>query len=642
MSLKGAPCPESGCVAAIVSTYPAMECGAGHHPDPAAVALAASVVLADATAPTRPARNGRRNGHAKRSDAPTFSADDRLPEIVVNDEVSRPGQRPSTDLGNAERLVDLHGERLRYSQELGTWLEYDGRRWSTDRTGRAVSRAKEMVRSIYREAAEAPTSEERGALASHARRSEAGARIEAALKLAQSALPITVAELDRDQWLLNVTNGTVDLLTGELRPHRREDYITKLIDLPYDPGARCERWERFLAEVQPAEDVRAFLHRAAGYSATGSARERIVIIGYGVGRNGKGTFLQTLREILGEYAVRTPSETLLARRGESIPNDVAQLRGARFVFASETGDGRRLDEARVKDLTGGEDIPARFMRGEWFSFPPTFTLWLATNHKPVVRGTDAAIWDRLRLVPFGVRFRLADELDDGSPVADPTLAEQLASERAGILAWIVRGAVLWHRDGLGTAGSIREAVASYRDQMDVLGAFLDDQCIVDRQASVGSTEIYQAYKTWAQASGETAVSQRVVSIQLEERGFRKGKGRTGMVFFGLRLREPNEPYQTTFGEGCEGSDPNFPIGVDFLSHEAPIPEKGSHPSHPSHSTPWRCSVCGSLERTPAQPSECQTWRCDGCGAMPQACRVRPCRHPAFALGECACHVSRGT
>lgn len=506
--------------------------------------------------------------------------------------VSAPFRRPLTDLGNAERIEDLCGNDMRYSRALGGWLVWNGRYWGVDQTGEAMMRAKQMVRAIYREAAEAPTKEDRLALAAHARRSEAGARIEAALRLAESALSISVGEFDLDPWLLNVANGTIDLRTGKLRPHRREDYITRLIDTPYRFDATAPRWEQFLQEVLPDGDVRRFIHKAAGYSATGSARERAMILALGVGRNGKGILIQTLREALGEYAVRTPSEMLLARKGGSIPNDVAQLRGARFAFASETEDGRHLDEAKIKDLTGGEEIPARFMRAEWFSFKPNFTLWLATNHRPIIKGQDDGIWDRLRLVQFPVRFRQPDEPDDGRPVADLTLSDKLAAEREGILAWIVRGAVMWSREGLGTAEKIRTAVAAYRDQMDVLGSFLSDRCVQEGKASVGSTVLYQAYKAWAEASGETALSQKVLSTQIEERGFKKRKTNTGKVFHGLRLRNQDEPWQGTLGDGSVTSDGSKPDFALTPREESPRVDIVKYPSHPSPvtdepvSTPW--------------------------------------------------------
>jgi putative DNA primase/helicase len=483
--------------------------------------------------------SGRKNRGAKPSAPVKLPGAGSRVDILrppAEESVSALGRRPCTDLGNAERLCDLSGDDLRYSQDLDAWLNFDGRRWKVDRAGEAMTFAKQTARGIYAEAANAATEDGRVALSRHAVRTESAPRLEAMLRLAQSALPVAVDQLDRDPWLLNVQNGTIDLRTGELRRHRREDLITKLIDIPYHPDASAPRWDRFMEEVLPAVDVREFVRRAAGYSATGSVRERVLLVLYGTGRNGKGVLLQTLREILGEYAVRTPSETLLARRGDSIPNDLAALRGARIVFASETGAGGRLDEARVKDITGGEEVAARFMRAEWFTFKPTFTLWLATNHKPVVTGSDAAIWDRLRLVPFTTRFRLPEEQDDGSPLADLTLSDTLRDEHPGILAWIVRGAVDWYRSALGAPEVVRLATAGYRSDMDHLADFLEARCIADAQAATGSATIYEAYKDWAARFGERPHSHKECSNRLVEHGLSKKRTKAGISFSGVRVR----------------------------------------------------------------------------------------------------------
>ncbi len=544
-----------------------------------------------------------------------------------DDAVSAPGRRPTTDLGNAERLIDHYGDRLRYCAAFGSYLVWDGRRWGVDQAGEAMTLAKKVVRSIYREAADADTKERRAELASWAKRSEAAARLEAMLRLAQSSVPIATDELDRNPWLLNVANGTINLRTGELRPHRRTDYITKLIDVPYVPDAGCPRWEQFLLEVLPDEGSRRFIQRAAGYSATGSARERKLILPYGAGRNGKGVCLQTLRTLLGEYAVRAPSEMFLARKHDGIPNDVAQLRGARFVFASETGEGRRLAEAKIKDLTGGEDIAARFMRGEWFSFAPTFTAWLATNHKPVIMGTDPAIWDRIALVPFTVRFRLPDEPEEARPVADPALAEKLEAEREGILAWVIRGAVDWYRDGLGTPHAVREATAAYRDEMDTLGDFLAERCVVDPQATVGSTKLYEAYKAWSESQGERPKSQKWLTGQLEERGFTRRRQHGGTVALcGLRLLEPDESPPDGSGEGSDvvkGREGFFDIAGDEKNARVDMPEKGSQPFTEDDPSPptdgseqqhcWQCK-----EELLEELDE----RCEDCGWL--ACRCGAC------------------
>lgn len=545
-----------------------------------------------------------------------------LPTSPALNKISRPGHRPQTDLGNSERVTDKFGGDLRYCGPFGSYLVWDGKHWRPDQTGAAVTLAKRVVRDIYLEAAKAETADERSDLAGWARKSEAAARIEAMLRLAQSSVPIETDDLDRDPWLLNVANGTVDLRTGELRPHRREDFITKLIDVEYRPDAPCGRWARFLEEIQPEGATRQFLQRGAGYSATGAARERVLLILHGGGRNGKSVFLQELRTTLGPYAVRMPSETFLAKRQDgAIPNDIAQLRGARLAFGSETGEGRRLAEAKIKELTGDESISARFMRGEWFDFRPTFTPWLATNHRPVIKGSDAAIWDRIRLVPFNVRFRLPDEPDDGSLVADLTLSEKLDAERAGILAWIIRGAIDWYQNGLGTTDKVRSATAGYRTEMDDLADFLADRCVAESQSFVGSRTLYEVFKAWSEGSGERPLSEKMFSTRIEERGFSKKRTKAGVQFSGVRIRTPLD--DSTPGVGLERCrvDVGFSgIAGNVQKSHVETPEKATPPYtlHPLTVTNADERPCWSCRQVldPISSNQCPEcgWLLCPCGA----------------------------
>ncbi|MDP9472822.1 MAG: phage/plasmid primase, P4 family, partial [Chloroflexota bacterium] len=438
-----------------------------------------------------------------------------------------------TDLGNAQRLVTRHGRDLRYCHLWNKWLAWDGMRWQVDDSGEIVRRAKATVRGIYAEAKETSDPEERKSIARHALRSEADARIKAMISLAQSepGIPIDPALLDTDPWLLTCLNGTINLRSGELLPHERVHYITKCAPVTHNPEATCPTWLAFLERIMAGDaDLIGFLQRAIGYSLTGNTSERVFLILHGAGRNGKSTLLEVFRTLLGpDYAVRTPTDTLLAKREGGIPNDVARLRGARFVSASEADEGRRLAESTIKDLTGGDTISARFMRGEFFDFLPVFKLWLATNHRPVIRGTDLGIWDRIRLVPFSVRIP-----DDEQ---DRDLRQKLIAEAPGILAWAVRGCLDWQRHGLGTPSAVRQATAGYRADMDVLGAFLVDRCTIAPQARVAAKTLYADYQRWCEETGEKPLSQIAVGKQLAERGFtpaRSGKGR-GRGWIGLGL-----------------------------------------------------------------------------------------------------------
>jgi putative DNA primase/helicase len=452
-----------------------------------------------------------------------------------------------TDLGNSERFVADHGQDVRYCYPWGKWLVWTGARWEADDSGKVHRLAKETVRGIYQEAAEAESESQRKELARHATRSEAEARIRAMLELAKSEVSVSTDDLDRDPWLLNVLNGTVDLhQSGELMEHRREDLITKLAPIEYDPEARAATWEAFLRRVLPKEEVREFVRRAAGYSLTGDTSEQCMFINHGGGNNGKSTFQETIAAALGDYAMRAPTEMLLARRAGGIPNDVARLKGGRFVMSSETEEGRRLAESLVKDLTGQDTISARFMRAEWFDFTPTHKLWLSTNHKPEIRGTDNAIWRRIRLVPWTVAIPPAEQ--------DKKLLAKLRKELPGILAWAVRGCLKWQREGLAEPEEVRSATAAYRSEMDVLAAFIEDRCVVGRGLEAQATPLYNAYREWAESAGEKAEKQRGFGMRLTERGFAREKRGGTYRWLGIGLRHDGPGPSGGNGPGGKNSD----------------------------------------------------------------------------------------
>jgi putative DNA primase/helicase len=491
-----------------------------------------------------------------------------------------------TDLGNAERLVAGHGENIRYCYTWRKWLVRTTARWERDEAGRIHRLAKGRVRGIYREASDAEDEDRRKALAKHAAASESEARIRAMIELAKSEVPTTPDELDSDPWLLNVLNGTIDLRTGELREHRREDLITKLAPVEYDPNATAPTWEAFLKRVLPGEELRAFVQRAAGYSATGDTSEQCIFIHHGPGANGKTTFQEAIAAALGDYAMRTPTETLLVKRTGGVPNDVARLKGARLVAASETEEGRRLAESLVKDLTGQDTISARFMWAEWFDFKPTHALHLSTNHKPEIRGTDPAIWRRIRLIPWAVTIPPNEQ--------DKKLTEKLRGELPGILAWVVRGCSEWLRQGLKAPEEVRQATKAYRAEMDVLAAFLADCCVRGDDEEAFAGELWGAWKRWSEETGEQTGSQKRFGGRLAERGFLNHRdSKTGRkVWSGLSLR-PNWESRAGISlnhsnvrfagnsESTERSEPkNNKVPQNLAREEIPC-EKGSEGSEGS-------------------------------------------------------------
>lgn len=437
-----------------------------------------------------------------------------------------------TDLGNARRLVKRHGENLRYCHLWGKWLVWNGRRWEKDETGAVLRLAKETVRSIYNEASQEVEDAVRRKIADHARKSESALRIRAMVALAESepGIPVLPGELDRDPWLLNCANGTIDLRTGELRPHRREDLITKIVPVEYDPEAPCPTWLAFLERIMDGKKkLIAFLQRAAGYSLTASTQEQCFFLLYGTGANGKSVFLTTILAVMGDYGIQAAPDLLLAKSGESHPTEIADLFGARLVVATETEAGRRLAENLVKQLTGGDRLKARFMRQDFFEFEATHKIWLATNNKPIVKGTDYAIWRRIKLIPFTVTIPPEER--------DKSLPAKLRRELPGILAWAVEGCLEWQKRGLDEPAEVTAATAAYRDEQDILGSFITDCCIVNPLAKVAAKNLYKAYVNWCEENGEHPLAQRNFGMRLTERGFTSQRGTAGRHFWqGIGLR----------------------------------------------------------------------------------------------------------
>jgi putative DNA primase/helicase len=328
--------------------------------------------------------------------------------------------------------------------------------------------------------------------------------------------------------LLNVENGTLNLRTGELEKHKKEDYITRLAQVTYDPKATAPTWDRFLNEImQENAALVEFLRRGIGYAATGSTEEQCLFILYGTGANGKSTFLNTLKALLGDYSQQTPTDSLLVKRDGAIPNDLARLKGARLVTAIEAEDGKRLAESLVKQLTGGDTITARFLRQEFFEFEPTFKIFLATNHRPVIKGTDNAIWRRIRLIPFDVTFPEDQQ--------DRHLSKKLMEELPGILNWVIHGCLDWREMGLDIPDKVLEATQGYREDMDVLGGFIGECCETGVRFTSRAKELYKRYEQWCADNGERPASNKKFGQSLIERGFEKDRSKHGIIYYGIQL-----------------------------------------------------------------------------------------------------------
>jgi putative DNA primase/helicase len=376
----------------------------------------------------------------------------------------------------------------------------------------------------------------RKAMVTWARHTSSAGGIHNMLAMAKSDLAVGPEELDTDPWLFNLLNGTLDLRTGRLREHRREDFITKVAPVAFDPDAECPRWRGFLATTFASDDeLIGYLRRLVGYCLTGVTEEHILPFLHGDGANGKSTFCETVLRLLGpDYAMKAAPDLLMTKRGESHPTERADLFGKRFVACVETEEGRRMAEALTKELTGGDRVRARRMREDFWEFTPTHHVWLVGNHKPAVVGTDHGIWRRIKLIPFQVVIPEAQQ--------DKKLGAKLAGELPGILNWALAGCLEWQRGGMREPAVVRAATGEYSAEMDQVGRFLDEHCDRGPQFLAGATELYQAFR---EAYPDAGINQRSFGTRLGQKGFLNRDPATGKEYRtnlgkhawkGLRLR----------------------------------------------------------------------------------------------------------
>ncbi len=428
-----------------------------------------------------------------------------------------------TGHGNTLLFVREHGANVRYCHTLKGWLVWDGQRWKPDSNGEVVRLVKSTMVRQYENA-------ERIEDIKHATKALEVRAFMQTLQDAQSELPIAIAveELDRDGWLLNVANGTVDLRTGKLRPHDRNDLVTKLCPVEYDESAECPRWTQFLREVFASHlDLVPFVQRAIGYSLTADVREECLFLMYGEGRNGKGVFIKTIASVLGDYAGTSDFSALLALRDEGGPKDgVANMRGQRFVACQESPEGAQLSEALIKTLTGGDLVRARRLYENSYEFLPTAKIWMATNHKPQIKGTDTGIWSRPKLLPFVECFEGRE---------DRSLKTTLQAEAPGILAWAVRGCLEWDRGGLAFPESVLRATAEYRRESDRLGRFIEECCETGEYFTARARHLYTAYRKWTVDTGETVLTETAFGRQITMRGVGKDHDGKGTFYQKIRL-----------------------------------------------------------------------------------------------------------
>lgn len=451
-----------------------------------------------------------------------------------------------TDHANARRFAAMFGERVRWCEQLGKWLIWDGRRWAADHQRKTEGLAKNVADAIWAWAGEhlselnRDTAEQLvqfGRYTSSAR----GMTNMLALTRSEPGIPVSSDQLDADPWLLNFRNGTVDLNTGRLRQHNRTDCLTKVCDLDFDLEATCPQWLSVLHRIMAGDQgLIRYLQQLAGVSLVGKTIEHILPFCYGKGANGKSLFLGTLLDCLGpDYGMKAAPDLLVVKKGETHPTERAALLGKRVIACIETEDGRRLAEGLVKELTGGDKITARFMRQDFFEFAPSHTVWLAANHKPVIRGTDHGIWRRVKLVPFTVTIPENEQ--------DKRLPDKLRAEFCGILSWMVRGCMDWLANGLLEPEAVKTATGGYRAEMDLIGLFISERTLEGNAFKVKASELYRCYCEWCKSTNEHPQPQRRFGQAMTDRGFER-KTNNGVWYEGIGLMGT---------EGTEGTEVDF-------------------------------------------------------------------------------------
>jgi putative DNA primase/helicase len=456
----------------------------------------------------------------------------------------------TTDLGNSERFVARHGDKVRYVKEWG-WLLYDGRRWARVDQARIVELAKDTVRSMQKEAAALENDTERKELLPWATNSESEFRLTAMVRLVKGALYAEANDFDTDTWLLNVLDGTIDLKTGELRAHDPNDHITKLAPVEYRGVSDGARFKAFLLEVFNNDlDLVDYVQRTIGYSLTGQSTEDKFFIAHGAGRNGKSTLFGTIQTMLGDYA-STASANLILSQG-NFPKqgyDLAALIGTRFVTVFETESDKKLDTSMVKALTGGDMVTAAAKYEKPITFKPQLKLYLSTNNKPTIDEVSPAIWARIKLIPFDVSFEGREDFD---------LEEKLQAELPYILRWAVEGTRKWLERGLVEPASVLEATKEYKEDEDDLAEFIADRCDISSSATVKAAELYKVYTSWLDPEVRLdAMSATAFGSEMKKR-YKSKRARGGVTYVGIALK---------IDEGMKILERSFPIHDDDYDPE---------------------------------------------------------------------------
>ena len=444
-----------------------------------------------------------------------------------------------SDTGNAERLKQVYGDDILYCSAADRWLKWDGRRWRYCDNSDPIEiypMFVNVMRKTARQYANIVDMEQAKNFAAFCRRSENRPSIANGIKCARALLSVDNKKLDTHNWLLNCQNGTNDLRTGQLMKHDRKHLITQVCAAEYDPAARSALWEKTIRQIIPDDELRRWIQKAIGYTITGFTREEKFFCMYGEGGSGKGTFIETIARVLGDYANSIPIEILLACRndannGQGATPHLAKLVGKRLVLASESGKDKRLKEDFIKEITGGDKLTTRHLYGQPFEYIPQFVVWFSTNYKPfLVDATDTGIKRRLIIIPFNA---------DLTAVRDNTLKERLLhpQERKGILKWLIDGCIMWQKEGLDDIpAAIKKLMADYYEDNDLIGQFINECCVLDEDLRVKLQDLLKAYNNWLEDNGSKyKIGRQAFKQDMQRRGYEYKKFNDGRYFLKIGL-----------------------------------------------------------------------------------------------------------
>lgn len=438
------------------------------------------------------------------------------------------------DTGNADRMIDLFGSAIRYSYIDKAWYIYNGSFWEMDESGIINKYVDMMIDTLKNEKITIPDGMDedkaKEAFKKFIKKTRSNRAKKSIIDELQHRVPVLHREFDKDKTLLNSENGYVDLTNGILHDHDIHKMFSKQTNVEFTDNVDAPEWNSFLKQIfNNDQDLIHYIQKAVGYSLTGSVKEQVMFFLYGNGRNGKSVFIDTIADLLGNYAKTMQAESIMIRQtGGTANSDIARLEGARLVISSEPNEGVRLDEGLVKQLTGGDKVTARFLYGKEFEFEPEFKIWLATNHKPIIRGTDDGIWRRLMLIPFDV------QIPDSK--VDKDLKYKLKREEVGILNWAVDGAVMWQREGLNPPQSVAKASQEYRSEMDVIDMFVSDNCEKYKDYEAPAGQLFKLYKQWAADNSEYSMSKQKFGSEMKAK-YKYMKNRNGRYYSGIRIKQ---------------------------------------------------------------------------------------------------------